>query len=396
MAVLFLFRLPAPAEPLFAAPALAPIAFPAVHASLDRMVPTPLRRLGSGLLMIFAASALSAAIRPGDIALPAFHTRADTPPRKIVVASAVADFSGTLDARLALLRRLAADAARQTAAAYPGRGLDLLVFPEFALGNGNPTAAAERAVSLSGSVLDTLTATARSLHSWLIVPLTLREDGAGDRFSNAAVLLDRAGAVAGIFRKVHPVADPGGGFEGGVTPGAAYPVFTCDFGRVGILICWDMSYEEAWTALADGGADLVALCSASPQTLRPAAAALRHHYYVVNSAPREDASIFDPIGRTLAQQTTAPGLVLRQIDLSYAILHWSETLHEGRAFTDRYGARAGGDYSAREDTGVFWSNDPALPVGTMVRELGLHEMPDEIARIERARQAAAEAPASAR
>ena len=230
-----------------------------------------------------------------------------------------------------------------------------------------------------------LGAAARQQHTWLVVPMTLLEEGPRGRISNAAVLLDRMGNVAGVFRKVHPVVDENGLFEGGVLPGEAYPVFECDFGRLGILICWDMAYEEAWDAVAAGGAEIVALPSASPQTIRPMAEALRHHYYVVNSAPRDNASVFDPIGRTVAQVTT-PGVLVHQIDLAYAILHWSETLREGRALSERYGAGVGYNYSSREDTGVFWSNDPQLSIGSMIRELGLSELPEMVERMEAARK----------
>ena len=206
------------------------------------------------------------------------------------------------------------------------------------------------------------------------------------RVSNAAVLLDRDGRVAGIFRKVHPMLDADGTFEGGVTPGEAYPIFNCDFGRLGILICWDMGYEDAWEALAAAGAEIIALPSASPQTLRPGAEAMRHHLYVVTSAPRDNASLFDPIGRQVATVTRAPGMLVHEIDLAYAILHWTETLQEGRALRERFGSRVGYDYSSREDTGVFWSNDPQVPIGTMVKELRLSEMPAEIERIDQARK----------
>lgn len=153
-----------------------------------------------------------------------------------------------------------------------------MVFPKFALCEETGTTAAERAVPLAGPVLEVLGAKTRELHTWIVILMTLRETDTAGTISNAAVLLNRAGTVAGIFRKVHPIVDEHGGFEGGVTPGNGYPIFECDFGRLGILICWDMSYERAWAALADGGAELVALPSASPQTLRPAAQALRHHY----------------------------------------------------------------------------------------------------------------------
>jgi apolipoprotein N-acyltransferase len=299
------------------------------------------------------------------------------------VSSALADFSGLLAARLTLARQLVEQAARTAAKQYPDHGLDLMVFPEFALARGPGPAAAAQAVSLDATLLDALGVMARANHTWLVVPMTLRETET--KISNAAVLVDRTGKVAGIFRKVHPIVDDRGIFEGGVTPGDSYPVFDCDFGRLGILICWDMAYEEAWDALAAGGAEIVALPSASPQTLRPQAQALRHRFFVLTSTGRDNVSLFDPIGRTAAQVTT-PGVLVQQIDLAYAILHWSENLHEGHALTDRFGAKVGGSYSSREDTGVFWSNDPQLSIGAMIREVGVPEMSETIERVETARQ----------
>ncbi len=315
-----------------------------------------------------------------------FASRAETPPRKVVVASAIARFEGPVEQRLALAAGLFDEAAERARTMNGGRGLDLFVLPEFAILRETGTTAAERSVELEGPVLDTLGAKAREHRAWLVAPLTLRE--AGGRISNAAVLLNREGRVAGIFRKVHPVVEADGTFEGGVTPGDVYPVFECDFGRLGILICWDMSYDEAWAALAQAGAEIVALPSASPQTLRPSAAALRHRYFVVTSTPRDNASLFDPIGRPIAQATGAPGVMVHEIDLAYALLHWSETLQGGRALTERFGERVAGDYSNREDSGVFWSNDPKVTIGAMIRELGLREIPFEVERMEAARKAA--------
>lgn len=312
-----------------------------------------------------------------------WKTRADQPPRKVVIASAQMRFPNEVEKRVEALRSGFEEAARQ--AAVDGKRLDLVVFPEFALRRPGDEAA-EQAVGLDEPVVGRLREVVREHGAWAVVPMILREEAG--RCCNAAVLFDRGGEVAGVFRKVHPVEDPDGRFEAGVTPGDAYPVFECDFGKLGILICWDMAYPEAWAALADAGAEIVALASASPQTLRPAAAALQHRYHVVTSTPRDNATLFDPTGRTIAQ-ITEPGMLVHEIDLSYAILHWSPTLHDGRALTERYGDKVGGTYSSREDTGLFWSNDPEITIGEMARELELYEMPAEIERMERARVRAA-------
>jgi hypothetical protein len=104
---------------------------------------------------------------------------------------------------------------------------------------------------------------------------------------------------------------------------------------------------------------------------------------VVNSTPKNNVSIFDPIGLAIAQ-STVPGVLVREIDLAYAVLHWSPTLKEGRAFTARFGSKVGHAYAEREGTGVFWSNDSEMSIGAMMRALGLWEMPEAI---ERSRQA---------
>ena len=272
---------------------------------------------------------------------PAAHAtvRASSPPRKVVVGSVLTRFTGSLEERLATTARLVDQAAAEAIRTTGGRGLDLLVFPEFAIQRPGQTAA-EQAVPLEGAVLDALGPKAREHRTWLVVPMTLREGGSEGAISNAAVLLDRSGRVAGVYRKVRPMTDAQGVAEGGVTPGNQYPVFDADFGRLGILICWDQNYEEAWDALAAAGAEIVALPSASPQTIRPAAQAMRHALYVVTSTPRDNATLVDPIGR-VAAQITAPGVLVREIDLAFAILHWSEHLREGRALIDRFGAKAG-------------------------------------------------------
>ena len=44
---------------------------------------------------------------------------------------------------------------------------------------------------------------------------------------------------------------------------------------------------------------------------------------------------------------------------------------KARALIRRFGDKVGGDYSEREDTGLFWSNDPQQSIGRMIRALGL-------------------------
>jgi predicted amidohydrolase len=311
-------------------------------------------------------------------------------PRKVTLATVMRSYGPFADlaARVAQLGEALDEAMKQAGS----RRLDLVVFPENALTSGRSGPLSAMALPLEGAVAESLFCLARQANAYLVVPMLLHEqDG---RVSNAAILVDRSGDVAGIYRKVHPVAALGETvLEGGVAPGLDFPVFACDFGKLGIQICWDMSYDDGWAELARRGAELIVVPSASPQTLRPSSYALRHRLYVATSTPRDNVSVFNPVGMTEAQRTE-PGVLVYTIDLSHAVLHWSERLEDGRALTRRFGERVGYLYSVREDTGIFWSNTPDLTIDEMIRELGLETMDDQVERCRVLRESGVKPPHS--
>lgn len=320
--------------------------------------------------------------------------KADAPPRKVVVGTAIygpyGEYPG-LERRLEVLGGLVDEMARRAAEQDPGRGLDLAVLPESTVNRTGGTAR-DRAVPLDGPVRDTFGALARKHRTYILAAVELAEETSdGSICSNAAVLFDRRGEVAGIYRKVHPVAVLGtDDLENGITPGRETPVFDCDFGRLGVQICWDVQFPEGWDALARGGAEIVAWPSASPATAMPAAHAARNRYYVVASTWRDNATVHEPTGLVAARQRGPSGSVLvHQLDLSYALLGWSAPLQNGEAFRRRFGDRAGFHYEPAEDLGLFWSNDPATPIGRMVEGIGLEEIDDQVARNRRLYDAAA-------
>jgi hypothetical protein len=202
----------------------------------------------------------------------------------------------------------------------------------------------------------------------------------------------------GIYRKVHLVVDTDSdSMERGSTPGKEEPVFDCDFGKLGIQICYDMDFDDGWRELARKGAELVVWPTQSPQTSQPAARAKRNHYYIVSSTWRNNASIFEPTGKIVSQvkwpvsekkaevgNLTPPedNILIQEIDLSYAILPWSSALKNGEALKKTYGDKVDYRYYEDEDCGMFWSNDPHLTIRQMLRSMGLMEEQEEIQRAE--------------
>ena len=159
-------------------------------------------------------------------------------------------------------------------------------------------------------------------------------------------------------------------------------MFECDFGRVGIQICFDMLYADGWAALARQGAEIVALPTASPQTTYPAFYAEQHRYYVVSAAPRDHAAVYSPVG-LIESEVTKESTMVQQIDLTYALIHWESVLEEGQAFTRRFGDKVGYHYYHDQDEGIFWSNDPAIPIAKMLADIGLSEKAVSVERIRR-------------
>jgi len=47
---------------------------------------------------------------------------------------------------------------------------------------------------------------------------------------------------------------------------------------------------------------------------------------------------------------------------------------------ERYGDRVGFNYYVAEDRGIFWSNDPAMPIRRMVAEAGFCEEHEQYER----------------
>ncbi len=310
--------------------------------------------------------------------------RAERPPRKVVVGTAVfgpyGEYPG-LEERLRELCGLVDQMAERAAKHDLARGLDLAILPETTV-TSNKGTATERAIPLRGKVQDTFSALARRHKCYILVPLDLAEEGPRGTFSsNAAVLFDRNGQVAGIYRKAHPVAYVNSDtLEGGIAPGPDFPVFQCDFGRLGVQICWDIQFADGWDALAERGAEIVAWPTASPATVLPAARAAAHRYYVISGTWRDNATVYEPTGMIAAQALPPERVLVHQLDLSFAVLGWSSFLDNGEALRKKFGEKVGFHYSTREDMGLFWSNDPTTSIGAMVRAIGGEELDLQVER----------------
>jgi len=326
-----------------------------------------------------------------------WRTSSKQPPRKVVVGTVMQPFWGKypgLEKRLQQLTEIVDRLQRESQNKYR-RGLDLAVLPEMAItGEGEHIGdVVDWSFPLDGPVKETFGRKAREHRCYIVAPLFLLEDKAKKLCSNAAILFGRQGEVVGIYRKVHLVVDlETGSMENGTTSGKEEVVFTCDFGKLGIQICFDMAFDYGCQELARKGAEIVVWPSQSPWTTLPSWHALHHKYYIVSSTWRSNASVFEPTGRIVSQVKWTPSMgslqsvqgkpltdniLVQEIDLSYAILQWSRSLRNGEAFTEAFGDKVGFHYYEDDERGIFWSNDPHKTIRQMLRSLNLREEQEE-------------------
>jgi predicted amidohydrolase len=67
---------------------------------------------------------------------------------------------------------------------------------------------------------------------------------------NSSILIDRKGKIKGSYQKINLYGD-------NVLPGKKIKVFQTDFARIGIAICWDLTFPGLFSAMRKKGAEIV-------------------------------------------------------------------------------------------------------------------------------------------
>jgi predicted amidohydrolase len=135
----------------------------------------------------------------------------------------------------------------------------------------------------------------------------------GDTVFNTAVLLDRNGNFVGKYRKV---SLPQEEIDGGITPGNSFRVFDTDFGKIGLMICWDVTFPEAARALAQQGAEIIFLPLAGGDITLTKARAIENQVYVVSSTYDMISAVFDQEGKIMKEAVDNNPVVVVEIDLN--------------------------------------------------------------------------------
>ena len=212
------------------------------------------------------------------------------------------------------------------------RGIDdaeapLAVFPECALtgyGYESKKDALAVAETATGPSIHAIEAACAKRKAWTIFGF-LERSGTG--LFNAAALVGPKGVV-GVYRKMHL---PFLGVDRFATPGdRGFPVFETPLGRIGILICYDLSFPEAARALKLSGAQLICVPTNWPEAAHiscdfsPFVRAQENHVNVVtaNRTGKEAgfrfigrSRVVDYSGKPLAEAGGGPAVLRAELDM---------------------------------------------------------------------------------
>lgn len=190
-----------------------------------------------------------------------------------------------------------------------GRGPDLVCLPEGITVVGTGKTYADVSEPVPGSTTARLGELARRLRCYVVAGLYER---VGPVVYNTAVLIGRDGSLVGRYRKTHLPREE---WEAGIAPGGEYPVFDTDFGRVGLMICWDLQFPDPARALAAQGAEVIALPIWGGSEVLARARAIENAVVLVSSSYDMRSFVLDSTGQILAEATTASPVAVAEVHL---------------------------------------------------------------------------------
>lgn len=187
---------------------------------------------------------------------------------------------------------------------------DLIVLGEGVTVVGSSKKYEDVAEAANGPTARILGEVARARHSWLVAGIYERD---GANIFNTAILLNREGKLAGKYRKVYLPREE---VERGLAPGDDWPVFQTDFGKLGLMICYDVFFADPANALALGGAEVIAMPIWGGNETLAKARSIEGRVFLVAAGYDHPTYIQDPNGERLATATKSPSIAWVEVDLA--------------------------------------------------------------------------------
>ncbi|MBK8881819.1 MAG: carbon-nitrogen hydrolase family protein [Bacteroidales bacterium] len=261
---------------------------------------------------------------------------------------------------------------------YPDKP-DLIVLPEFCDFSGEGE---EYLKVRKNQVLDYLSSAAKANHCYIAFG-TKREDKDG-LWRNSCVIIDRNGEIAGIYNKNFPTI---GEMESGIKACNDAPVIQCDFGRVAVVICYDLNFDELRLRYAREKPDLIIFSSMYHGGIAQNMWAYTCRAHFVGSVYRQTPSqIRNPMGEVVASSTNYFDFAVARINLDCALVHLDYNWEKLTALKEKYGTSVSISDPGELASVLVTSNDSKTTVDQMLRESGIERLDDYLNRARHFRQ----------
>ncbi len=187
---------------------------------------------------------------------------------------------------------------------------DIVCLPEGITLAGTRKTYVEVSESVPGPTTKFLGQLSKQNNMYIIAGIVERD---GPVVYNTSVLIDRNGELEGKYRKA---ALPREEIDGGITPGDDFPVFDTDFGKIGMMICWDVNFPEPARMLALNGAEVIFLPIWGGNLTLAKARAIENQVYLVSSTYDMKTGVFDKTGELIVEGTEDSPVVVVEVDLN--------------------------------------------------------------------------------
>ncbi|MGH9617608.1 MAG: carbon-nitrogen hydrolase family protein, partial [Acidobacteriaceae bacterium] len=214
--------------------------------------------------------------------------------------------------------------------------------------------------------------------TYIVCPID-RKDGNLRR--NSAVFLDRRGNVVGVYDKMYPVYEDECHWKPPIRAGEAVRVFSTDFGRLGIAICFDVNWSPLWRQMSNLGAELVIFPSEMSAGRCLQARSIQYNYYIMSATTIPDCYVYDIDGDLLIHdhENAGKGLNITRatLDLDRCIFY-TYRLNEARlkVLLQEHPNDVEVDKNLDMETAwvVLKSKRPGVSARTLARQYGLEEL----------------------
>jgi predicted amidohydrolase len=204
------------------------------------------------------------------------------------------------------------------------------------------------------------------------------EDGT---YRNSSVLIGRDGKVVGIYDKNHPTIAE---IDRGIAPGIEAPVFQCDFGKVGMLICFDMNFEELRERYEKEQPDILILSSRYQGDLMQKYWAHSVQTYFVSAVegrPFLPSDIYDPLGDLLSRSNSHYlNFAYSEINLDRKLIHRDNNMEKMLALKKKYKDEVTIKDPGFLDVVLLSSNSDKLTVDDMMKEFDIESFTSYVNR----------------